>query len=107
MAPPEPGRAAHQHPAQDDWSRRPNVAPAAAEVASGAVHAAGDGGLRWEAEVEPPDLAAPEAAVGPETAAPMIGREMDDEGDEISALQARFRRVARQAALDPDDGLGL
>jgi len=106
-APPEPGRAGRQHPAQDDWSRRPTVAPAAAELAPGAVREAGDGGLRWEAEVEPPDLAAREAAEGSETITPAIGPEMDDEADEVSALQARFRRVARQAALDPDDGLGL
>jgi type IV secretion system protein VirD4 len=31
----------------------------------------------------------------------------DGEGAEQAALQTRFRRVARQAALDPDDGLEL
>ena len=31
----------------------------------------------------------------------------DGEGAEQMALQTRFRRVARQAALDPDDGLEL
>jgi len=90
---------------RDDWSDRPPItAPAAASPA--AVPAAdGDGGLRWEAELEAPDLAAPEPE-GP-MAEPSLEPALDDEPDELAALQARFRRVARQAALDPDDGLGL
>jgi type IV secretion system protein VirD4 len=108
VAPPEPGRAVVGRLTQDDWSNRPTVEPAAAERAPGANHAAGNGGLRWEAEVEPPDLAAAGAPDRrPEIAASAIGPEMDEDADEVSALQARFGRVARQAALDPDDGLGL
>jgi type IV secretion system protein VirD4 len=105
MPPPEPGRAARQCFAQDEWSNRPTIAPTSADVDPGADHNVGGGGLRWEAEVEPPDLAAARAGAVPEDEAP--GAEPEQEADDLPALEARFRRVARQAALDPDDGLGL
>jgi type IV secretion system protein VirD4 len=65
--------------------------------------AAEDGGLRWEAEPEAPDCVAPEAPTP--TSEPELA--IEDAADGLPALQARFRRLARQAALDPDDGLGL
>ncbi|MBX9616145.1 MAG: conjugal transfer protein TraG [Caulobacteraceae bacterium] len=71
---------------------------------------ADDGGLRWEQDPEAPDKALEE--VGSDLGAPAsdatpeIG---DDEDAEILSddLGARMRRVARQAALDPDDGVEL
>jgi type IV secretion system protein VirD4 len=94
----EPVQATCPH----DWSALPRpLAPAAAPSAPPV--AAEDGGLRWEAEPEAPDLVVPEAPT------PTLEPELplEDETDDLAALQARFRRVARQAALDPDDGLGL
>jgi type IV secretion system protein VirD4 len=86
----------------DDWSALPpRPAPVAAPSSAGV--AAEDGGLRWEAEPEAPDCVAPEAPTP--TSEPELA--IEDAADGLPALQARFRRLARQAALDPDDGLGL
>jgi type IV secretion system protein VirD4 len=92
-----------QAPRPDDWSTLPpRPAPAAAPSSPGV--AAEDGGLRWEAEPEAPDRVVLAAAPTP-TSEPELP--IEDEADDLAALQARFRRLARQAALDPDDGLGL
>jgi type IV secretion system protein VirD4 len=90
----------------DDWSGR-TVSAASADATASRVRAddSGDGGLRWEAEPEAPDLVTPDLA-GP-APAPEPDVFAADEADEMPALQARFRRVARQAVLDPDDGLEL
>jgi type IV secretion system protein VirD4 len=92
----------------DDWSRLPLRPPAKDPDGDGRAAGeavSGDGGLRWEAEPDAPDLAATE----PDLAVPEPSPEpvFDEEPDDLAALQARFSRVARQAALDPDDGLGL
>jgi len=107
---PAPGSQAARVPAvaesSGDWSEQ--LAPfAPVEALSPAVQSDGDGdgGLRWEAEPEAPDLVSLDAAAPAPTPEPDIFA--DEEADELPALQARFRRVARQAALDPDDGLGL
>jgi type IV secretion system protein VirD4 len=107
MAAPTPREAGRAGSTPDDWSNLPAVAPPSVAVMTGAGQQAGDGGLRWEAEVDPPDLVTAESTLAPDLTAPTVGPEVKDEGDEVSALQARFRQVARQAALDPDDGLGL
>ncbi|HWE98756.1 MAG TPA: conjugal transfer protein TraG [Caulobacteraceae bacterium] len=87
----------------DDWSRLPPQ-PAPATAPSSAGVDAEDGGLRWEAEPEAPDRVVPAAAPTP-TSEPELP--VEDEADDLAALPARFRRLARQAALDSDDGLGL
>jgi type IV secretion system protein VirD4 len=77
---------------------------------SGPVDGAGDadpdnGGIRREPELPVHEDIAPEAAP-PSREFAVLDQESDDEtvGD---AVQRRFRRVARQAALDPDDGMEL
>jgi type IV secretion system protein VirD4 len=107
LPPPKPGSPAPIAP--DEWSslplRRPPEAQAA-EADNGDDTA--NSGLRREPEL-------PEhVAIAPETAAPPPAREFDvaDDTDDSIALQARalsqrMRSIARQAALDPDDGLGL
>jgi type IV secretion system protein VirD4 len=107
LPPPVPGRPAPIAP--DEWSslplRRPPEAQAA-EADNGDDTA--NSGLRREPEL-------PEhVAIAPETTAPPPAREFDvaDDADDSTALQARalsqqMRSVARQATLDPDDGLGL
>ncbi len=91
----------------DDWSALPLIAaPATAPAATDADSEDKDGGIRRapdlpEHEDIAPDRAAPEAEfVAPDDDA-------DDEAARARALRARFRNVARQAAMDPDDGIDL
>src|SRR5215813_3823143 len=92
----------------DDWSSLPPRRPSAPLVAEiDKTEDAANSGLRREPEL--PD----HLAIAKETAASPPRREFDvtDDTDD-SVLQARvisqqMRRVARQAALDPGDGLGL
>jgi type IV secretion system protein VirD4 len=108
LPPPEPGRT----PASvgpDEWSSLPLRRPPAVQAAETETgEDTANSGLRRE-----PDL--PEhLAIAKETTAPPPTREFDvtDDTDDSTALQARalsqqMRGLARQAALDPDDGLGL
>jgi type IV secretion system protein VirD4 len=92
----------------DDWSSLPLRRPSAALVAEiDKTEDAANSGLRREPEL--PD----HLAMVKETAVSAPSREFDvtDDTDD-SVVQARIlsqqmRRVARQAALDPGDGLGL
>ncbi len=92
----------------DDWS---SLKPVAAPTVPAGRSAQGDaeaeeGGLRREPE--------PLFEDGAESPAPVrefgfLDEEVEDDGEgaQRAALQTRFRRVARQAALDPDDGVEL
>jgi type IV secretion system protein VirD4 len=117
LAPPDPARDPRRagncggRSPSDDWSRLPPPATAGTEKA-GSVAALSDeedaanGGIRREPEL-------PEhVAVAPETPAPArefeaLDDEPDDDGIRARALQGQFRQVARQASLDPDDGIAL
>ncbi|WP_421931790.1 conjugal transfer protein TraG [Phenylobacterium sp.] len=89
----------------DDWS---DLAPTvqAAEPTPQISASGGEGGLRREPEppfehgVEPVPVADREFEF-PD------GLEESDDDQQAGELQRRFRRVARQAALDPDDGVEL
>ena len=106
------GQAATSSPAAsppDDWSSLKTIAAPAAPVRSpSALNGgdAGEGGLRREPEPLFEDAVQAAATV---REFGFFEDEPDDDGEgaEQAALQTRFRRVARQAALDPDDGLEL
>jgi type IV secretion system protein VirD4 len=108
LPPPEPGRGPVTPP-PDQWSSLPLRRPQAtrpAELSQGEDTA--NSGLRREPELPAHVAIASEATVSPAT------KEFDviEDTDDSVALQARtlarqMRGVARQAALDPDDGLGL
>ncbi|WP_315750731.1 MULTISPECIES: conjugal transfer protein TraG [unclassified Bradyrhizobium] len=96
----------------DDWSRLPPIARTIAAREQGrppALSAAGDAanaGVRRE-----PELAEQEEIV-PEQARPaqefnFEDRDVDAETVRNSVLRDQLRGLPRQAALDPDDGLGL
>jgi len=92
----------------DDWSSLPLRRPSAALIAEvDKTEDAANSGLRREPEL--PD----HLATVKETAVSSPSREFDVTDDtDYSVLQARvlsqqMRRIARQAALDPGDGLGL
>ncbi|MGB3406173.1 MAG: conjugal transfer protein TraG [Jannaschia sp.] len=89
----------------DDWSSlRPiSPSPKADEKKSSKDT---DGGIRREPEVPQHEDAAPELPLPSEEFAD-LDDEPDDEAQRARAMQTRFRTVARQAALDPDDGIEL
>ena len=68
-----------------------------------------DGGLRREPDPDAPDLAASEPVLaGTAEDGPEPDLDDDDAVQGVDgALEARIRRIARQAALDPDDGIAL
>jgi len=107
LPPPKLGRTS-EPVTPDDWSSLPLRRPSAALIAEvDKTEDAANSGLRREPEL--PD----HLAMVKETAVSSPSREFDvtDDTDD-SVLQARvlsqqMRRVARQAALDPGDGLGL
>ena len=95
--------------AADDWSDRPPIAaPRASTTGSPSRDLFEDGGgLRREPEPMFEDAEPP----GPPPREFSFLEPEDDDGpdgaEDLQRVQARFRRVARQAALDPDDGLEL
>lgn len=89
----------------DDWSSLQPVAP---PQETGVKKPAddGDGGIRREPEIPEHEDVAPELPLPREEFA-ALEDEPDDEAQRARAMQTRFRAVARQAALDPDDGIEL
>jgi type IV secretion system protein VirD4 len=95
----------------DDWTTLPLPDPGAAvavrSVASFlAENDAANGGIRREPELpEHATIVSERPKPNPEFA--LLEDEPDDEPLKAKALNDNFRGVARQAALDPGDGLGL
>lgn len=87
----------------DDWSGRPPIAappPAKKKRAGGDEDS--DGGVRREPTLPEHEAIAPETAPVREEFAGL-----DDDAQRARAMQDRFCGVARQASLDPDDGIDL
>ena len=104
----EPGRVA----ASDDWSGSPApTTPGAVKGEAGGrgLHSADDpanGGIRREPELPEHEDVAPEPPQPPAEFA--FGEdEADDEALRARLLRAKFRGIARQAAMDPADGIDL
>ncbi|GGE55176.1 conjugal transfer protein TraG [Agaricicola taiwanensis] len=107
LAPPDPASDSAVNPSPDDWTSRvvaaeSRSAPAAADAAEGDP---ANAGIRRE-----PELPEHEEIVPP----PSPAREfdiLDDEPDldaaKARALRQRMRAVARQASMNPDDGIEL
>jgi type IV secretion system protein VirD4 len=93
----------------DDWTALPNPAPVASAsgrpVAGSIMEGdAANGGIRREPALPEHDAIVPEEPTR-NTEFALLDEEQDD--DVVSDKVISFRAVARQAALDPDDGLGL
>jgi type IV secretion system protein VirD4 len=99
VSPPEPTAIEPTVLRPDDWSALTPVAAAAAPSA--------DGGIRREPTLPEHEQIAPEPGPPPEREFFFAENAQDDDTARTSALAARARRVARQAALDPDDGIAL
>ena len=105
-----PATIAHEEIAStvpDDWSShapiRPSVAPALPATKTGTAN----GGIRREPELDSRDEVAPPSS----PAEPQNEFLFDDAPDEANiarqALARRSARTARQASMDPDDGIKL
>jgi len=90
----------------DDWSTTPPivVTPAAS---SGQASDDADGGIRREPEIPEHEDIAPEGPTPAREEFATLDDEPDDDAQRAKQLQDRFRGAARQAALDPDDGIEL
>jgi type IV secretion system protein VirD4 len=105
---PPPAPKARAEPEPDDWTVLPLPLPppgmAAAPVAVKTQHESTDSELRRQPELDPPAVAEPPLVNEFEIDAP-------DEADDLAASSSRMaglvRGVARQIALDPDDGMEL
>ncbi|WP_306120933.1 MULTISPECIES: conjugal transfer protein TraG [unclassified Roseitalea] len=92
----------------DDWS---SVAPIAPDLANASGKATddedSDGGIRREPEIPEHEDIAPERPAPAREEFAALDDEPDDDAQRAKQLQDRFRGVARQASLDPDDGIEL
>jgi type IV secretion system protein VirD4 len=106
VMPPDPAAAAPCAPRPDDWSA---LGPVARETAPSAAPATddADGGIRQEPALPEHEQIAPEPGPPPEKEFIFAEEDQDDDAARTRSLAARARRVARQAALDPDDGIAL
>jgi type IV secretion system protein VirD4 len=110
---PPPQLKGNEPPAEpiDDWGRLP--IPAVVDLAS-AVNASGEGhvddpanaGVRREPELPEYEEIAPEHA-NPTPEFTFGEKESDDDAVRARALRQQARGLARQAAMDPGDGMEL
>lgn len=111
LPPPDPAArpATSQHGSSDDWSRR--VVTAAKASTKSAAAGGGDGdpanaGIRREPELpEHEEIVAPPRP--PEQEFDLLDDEPDIDAAKARALRSHIRLVARQASLDPGDGIEL
>ncbi|MEL6623034.1 MAG: conjugal transfer protein TraG, partial [Pseudomonadota bacterium] len=106
LAPPAATKTAplRSRPA-DDWSARQPITPLSDKDET-QIDDTTDGGIRREPEVPRHEDVAPELPLQREEFA-ALDDEPDTEAQNTRATQRRLRTVARQAALDPDDGIDL
>jgi type IV secretion system protein VirD4 len=104
VAAPDPAAAVPCAPREDDWSALKPLVRVAAPSTAGAGDDP-DGGIRREPTLPEHEQIAPEPGPQPEREFVFAEDEQDDDTARTRALAARARRVARQAALDPDDGI--
>ena len=66
-----------------------------------------DGGIRREPELPEHEDIAPEPAQSAREEFASLDDEPDDDAQRARQMQGRFRSIARQASVDPDDGIDL
>ncbi|RSC37144.1 conjugal transfer protein TraG [Agrobacterium sp. FDAARGOS_525] len=107
IAPPELAATPANAPTTDDWSGR--VVAAAGHAGAGAN--GDDGGDPANAGIRrEPELPEHEEILPPPSPAQefeLLDEEPDVDAAKASAMRARMRMVARQASLDPNDGIEL
>ena len=107
IAPPELVAAPANAPATDDWSGR--VVAAAGGAGAGAGGDDGgdpaNAGIRREHELPEHEEILPPPSLAQEFE--LLDEEPDVDAAKANAMRARMRMVARQASLDPNDGIEL
>lgn len=110
MPPPAPARTAHSRPS-DDWSHLPVPDSMKPSVPGAPVDPASDdptnGGLRREPELAQHESVTPEREYPVPNEFDLDRDEPDDDAIRRRAVDRAMRRVARQAALNPNDGIEL
>lgn len=109
LAPPDPAaNPAAANPSSDDWSSRV-VSPASAAAIAADGEAGGDpanAGIRREPELpEHEEIVAPPRP--PEQEFDILDDEPDVDAAKARTIRQRMRMVARQVAMNPDDGIEL
>lgn len=96
--------------ARDDWTARPAPLPESSELRRADLQGLADepanGGIRREPELPEHEDIAPELGA-PASEFAFTDEETDDEVQRAQVLRGQVGRVARQASLDPDDGIDL
>ncbi|BDG74414.1 conjugal transfer protein TraG [Roseomonas fluvialis] len=106
VTPPDPPTAGSQAGVLDDWTSVKPVARNDGRAAAAPTDDA-DGGIRREPTLPQHEQIAPEPGPPPEKEFVFAEDEQDDDAARTRTLAANTRRIARQAALDPDDGIAL
>jgi type IV secretion system protein VirD4 len=107
VPPPEPGRMS-ERAVPDPWSSLPPRGPSATLLAeTEKPQDAANSGLRREPDLPDHLAIAREATVSPLSKEFDVTDEADDTALQARVLSQQMRGLARQASLDPDDGLGL
>ena len=110
LSPPECRRAAGMGFGvnEDDWSSAPPITPSLSTSSSKVTDDEdADSGIRREPEIPEHEDIAPERPAPAREEFAALDDEPDDDAQRAKQLQDRFRGVARQAALDPEDGIEL
>ena len=95
----------------DDWHGRivsaPDGSPASSREEAFDDAAATESGVRREPTLPEHEAIAPESALAVNEFTQLLEDEPDDDAIRPRRIQDRMSGIARQAALDPDDGMGL
>jgi type IV secretion system protein VirD4 len=111
IPPPEPGQGSTKQASIDDWSARPALTSAlpSGELKDDRVqspHDPANGGIRREPELlEHEDVASAHTPLIPEF--DFGDDESDDDAQRAAILRRQAAIVARQASMDPGDGIDL
>ena len=113
LPPPEPDRPRASSVTLDDWSAKAvlPVLPASVEATGGLqegqpVNDPSNGGIRREPELAEHEDIAPQT-IAPSPEFEFAEDETDDDAVRARRLRAAARGIARQAAMDPGDGIDL
>jgi type IV secretion system protein VirD4 len=106
VAPPNPAAASPTTLGADDWNALKPVARSDGTASAAAAEDA-EGGIRREPALPEHEQIAPEPGPPSEKELPLLDEDQEDDAARARALRLRSGRLARQAALDPDDGISL
>jgi type IV secretion system protein VirD4 len=108
LPPPDPTASVPSLLRVDDWSSLPHTSLAASgPFATSANNDDQEGGVRREPSLPEHEQIAPEPGPPVDKELPLLDEDQEDDAARARTLRVRSARLARQAALDPDDGIAL